>query len=258
MQAIAERRYFACTWSGYFETVSTASDLFQRCPGFAVRDAVPHAWRRRDQVAQEPLGLVCVVLVPGLTERLLDARTQMLGQALDDVTALVDLAALDGGGHTEGVSDRWKPTLLSAFAPSTMNIAAAASDRAPWRGDCRSRPGSTTVFSVAPSTDGQDMLVADADRSRSPRIKDTTVADMPDRDLDDTAGRVEIRASQPFIFLRDSATKAPGNGLGLRGAVATRFRQVALGQTDRAVVLAGRHVQHHQVERPLEQQVAIA
>ena len=31
--------------------------------------------------------------------------------------------------------------------------------------------------------------------------------------------------------------------------VATRFRQVALGQTDRAVVLAGRHVQHHQVGR---------
>ncbi len=60
-----------------------------------------------DQVAQEPLGLVCVVLVPGLTERLLDARVQMLGQALDDVTALVDLAALDGGGHTEGVSDRF-------------------------------------------------------------------------------------------------------------------------------------------------------
>ena len=29
-----------------------------------------------DQVAQEPLGLVCVVLVPGLTERLLDARVR--------------------------------------------------------------------------------------------------------------------------------------------------------------------------------------
>ena len=66
-----------------------------------------------DQVAQEPLGLVCVVLVPGLTERLLDARVQMLGQALDDVTALVDLAALDGGGHTEGVSDRFAD--VSAF-----------------------------------------------------------------------------------------------------------------------------------------------
>ena len=58
------------------------------------------------QVAQQPFGLVCVVLVPGLTERLLDARMQMQGQALDDVTALVDLAALDGGGHTEGVADR--------------------------------------------------------------------------------------------------------------------------------------------------------
>ena len=34
------------------------------------------------QVAQQPLGLVCVVLVPGLTERLLDARMQMQGQAL--------------------------------------------------------------------------------------------------------------------------------------------------------------------------------
>jgi hypothetical protein len=29
----------------------------------------------------QPFGLVCVVLVPGLTERLLNARVQMLGQA---------------------------------------------------------------------------------------------------------------------------------------------------------------------------------
>ena len=35
----------------------------------------------------------------------------MLGQALDDVTALVDLAALDGGGHTEGVADRFAERL---------------------------------------------------------------------------------------------------------------------------------------------------
>ena len=73
----------------------------------AARDARFLLLQTPDQVAQEPLGLVCVVLVPGLTERLLDARVQMLGQALDDVTALVDLAALDGGGHTEGVSDRF-------------------------------------------------------------------------------------------------------------------------------------------------------
>ena len=73
----------------------------------AARDARFLMLQTPDQVAQEPLGLVCVVLVPGLTERLLDARVQMLGQALDDITALVDLAALDGGGHTEGVSDRF-------------------------------------------------------------------------------------------------------------------------------------------------------
>ena len=73
----------------------------------AARDARFLMLQTPGQVAQEPLGLVCVVLVPGLTERLLDARVQMLGQGLDDVTALVDLAALDGGGHTEGVSDRF-------------------------------------------------------------------------------------------------------------------------------------------------------
>jgi hypothetical protein len=39
-------------------------------------------------------------------ERLLDACVQMLGQALDDVATLVDLAAPEGGGHTEGVADR--------------------------------------------------------------------------------------------------------------------------------------------------------
>ena len=77
----------------------------------AARDARFLMLQTPGQVAQEPLGLVCVVLVPGLTERLLDARVQMLGQALDDVTALVDLAALDGGGHTEGVSDRFAECL---------------------------------------------------------------------------------------------------------------------------------------------------
>ena len=38
--------------------------------------------RRRARL-REPLGLVCVVLVP--PERLLDARVQMLGQALDEM-----------------------------------------------------------------------------------------------------------------------------------------------------------------------------
>ena len=64
-------------------------------------------------------------------------------------------------------------------------------------------------------------------------------------------------ASQAFIFLRDSATKRRETA-DFEVPSPRAFAQVALGQTDRAVVLAGRHVQHHQVERPLEQQVAIA
>ena len=115
-----------------------------------------------DQVAQEPLGLVCVVLVPGLTERLLDARVQMLGQALDDVTALVDLAALDGGGHTEGVSDRFAECLR------------AIDDEQPRQ--CRIEPPGEEIVDQGldddrvlrrPLDHGQDMLVAvaiDADR----------------------------------------------------------------------------------------------
>ena len=48
-----------------------------------------------------------------------DARMQMqAGRRLDDVTALVDLAAMDGGGHTEGIC---RIALLSAFTQPTMN-----------------------------------------------------------------------------------------------------------------------------------------
>ena len=77
-------------------------------------------------------------------------------------------------------------------------------------------------------------------------------------DLDDQQVELrEVEASQAFIFLRDSATKAAGKRPTSR-CRRHALRQVALGQTDRAVVLAGRHVQDHQVERPLEQQVAVA
>ena len=47
----------------------------------AARDARFLMLQTPGQVAQQPFGLVCVVLVPGLTERLLDARMQMQGQA---------------------------------------------------------------------------------------------------------------------------------------------------------------------------------
>ena len=81
----------------------------------ALQDRAGHAWldllQAPGEVAQEPFGLVGIVLLPGLVQRLLDARVQMLGQALDDVATLVDLAALDGGGHTEGVADRFAERL---------------------------------------------------------------------------------------------------------------------------------------------------
>ena len=144
----------------------------------AARDARFLMLQTPDQVAQEPLGLVCVVLVPGLTERLLDARVQMFGQALDDVTALVDLAALDGGGHTEGVSDRFAECLR------------AIDDEQPRQ--CRIEPPGEEIVDQGldddrvlhrPLDHGQDMLVAvaiDADR----RHQDM-VADMQTVDLDD-------------------------------------------------------------------------
>ena len=65
-----------------------------------------------DQVAQEPLGLVCVVLVPGLTERLLDARVQMLGQATSMMLRpLWTWQRWMAAAITEGVSDRFAECL---------------------------------------------------------------------------------------------------------------------------------------------------
>ena len=198
----------------------------------AARDARFLMLQTPGQVAQQPFGLVCVVLVPGLTERLLDARMQMQGQALDDVTALVDLAALDGGGHTDGVADRFAERLR------------AIDDEQP--GQRRIEPPGEEIVKQGldddsvlrrPLDHGQDMLVAvaiDADR----RHQDM-VADMQTVDLDDPQVELrEVRGEPSLHLLARQRHKAPGNGR-LRGAVATRFRQVALGQTDRAVVLAG-------------------
>ena len=100
----------------------------------AARDARFLMLQTPGQLAQQPFGLVCVVLVPGLTERLLDARMRQ-GQALDGLTALVDLQRWMAAATPKV----FRIALLSAFAPPTT--AAAVSDRAPWRGDCRSRPG---------------------------------------------------------------------------------------------------------------------
>ena len=136
----------------------------------AARDARFLMLQTPDQVAQEPLGLEGAVLqlVPGLTERLLEARVQMLGQALDDVTALVDLAAQDDlGPHRRCCGS---PALLSAFAPSTMNSRDSVESSPLVAGDLSLKAWTTTVFSVAPSTTARTCFVAvaiDAENGRA-------------------------------------------------------------------------------------------
>ena len=47
------------------------------------------------QIERQPLGLVRVVELPGLSERLAHGGVQRLGQALDEIAGLVNMVALD-------------------------------------------------------------------------------------------------------------------------------------------------------------------
>ena len=94
----------------------------------------------------------------------------------------------------------WQPWMAPCFGSLCCAFADDDSDRAPWRGDCRSRPG-RRPFLRRPLDHGQDMLVAvaiDADaaiRTWSP----TTAIWMTSRS---SSERWRAR-----LFLRDSATK---------------------------------------------------
>ena len=141
---------------------------------------------------------------------------------------------------------------------------------------CRSRPGSTTVFSVAPSTTVQDMLscavaIPTSDRLRPADLPGHACADIADLSISDPlAGRNSItmrfRQASPgaSIFLRDSATKAPGNWPYFDAC--RRPSALSPGRPRRRTLYRRRwylrvgHVQHqYRSERPgLEQQVAIA
>lgn len=68
------------------------------------------------QIADQFFSLVGIEL-PGLAEHATCGRMMLFGQAFRDVARLVDLAALDRGGRTEGAADPFD----NAFAPSTMN-----------------------------------------------------------------------------------------------------------------------------------------
>jgi hypothetical protein len=58
------------------------------------------------EVPDQPLGLIGVVQFPRLTQRLANRGMQRLGQTLQDVASLVDLAALDRGMAAEGLANR--------------------------------------------------------------------------------------------------------------------------------------------------------
>ena len=126
----------------------------------AARDARFLMLQTPGQVAQQPFGLVCVVLVPGLTERLLDARSKCRGRRL-----MLSCPAWMAAATPKVLSLCW------AFAPSTMNS--------------RGSVGSSEEIveqgldddSVCPSPPdhGQDMLVAvaiDADRRHQDMVAD--------------------------------------------------------------------------------------
>ena len=81
----------------------------------------------------------------------------MLGQALDDVTALVDQAALDGGGHTEGVSDRFAECLR------------AIDDEQPRQ--CRIEPPGEEIVDQGLDENGGDKLVHGSGGISQPRAE---------------------------------------------------------------------------------------
>ena len=116
--------------------------------------------------------------------------------------------------------------LLSAFAPSTMNSRGSVGS-SPLARRLSSKAWTTTVFSVAPSTTARTCLSPLP--STLDRRHQDMVADMQTVDLDDQQVELAERseASQAFIFLRDSFPQSAGKRFRLRGAVATRFRQVA-------------------------------
>ena len=136
----------------------------------------------------------------------------MLGQALDDVATLVDLAALDGGGHTESVADRFAERLR------------AIDDEQP--GHPRIEPPADEIVEQCldddrvlrrPLDDGQDMLVAvaiDADRRHQDMVAHMQTVDLNDQQVE----LREIRGEPGLHLLARQRHEPPGNGR-LRGVV---------------------------------------
>ena len=168
-----------------------------------------------------------VVLVPGLTERLLDASWE--GQALDDVRPC-------GPG-----SAGWRLlriALQGAFAPSTMKAGAASASPLA-RIDCRA--WTTTVF-VAPSTTARMLVAVAIDAEMVPR---PVVADgRPSIWM--TSGRAPRgprRAQSLHLLARHGATKRRETADFEVPSPRASRQVVSRADATARSVLAGRHVQ---------------
>jgi hypothetical protein len=76
-------------------------ETFENAGGNAGRLLVEPA----GEIAQQPLGLVGIVELPGLAQRPADRGMQRLGQPLDHIAGLMELAPLDWRVGAEGAAD---------------------------------------------------------------------------------------------------------------------------------------------------------
>src|SRR4029077_21256281 len=72
----------------------------------AGRDAGPLLVESTREIADQFFSLVGVIELPGLAQHPTGSRMMLFRQAFHDVARLVDLAALDRSGRTEGAADR--------------------------------------------------------------------------------------------------------------------------------------------------------
>ena len=147
------------------------------------------------EIAQEPLGLVRVALVPGLAQGLADARVQALVQPVCDVAPLVHLATLDQRRMPEAPPDRLGERLgaVDDVEPGALGIEAAI-DQVVEQGLHRGR--------VLRRALGQAQHVLLAARVDTDRRHHHVIADMKPVDLDDQKIQFLQPARQPSLQLR--------------------------------------------------------
>ena len=196
------------------------------------------------EIAQQPLGFVSVVELPGLSQRLAHRGMQRLGQALDHVAGLVNLAALDRRVPAEGRADHLGQRLraIDDEQPADLGIEPAFDQVV----DERLHDGGVLggAFDKA-----KRMLVAlsiDPERGH----QDQVVADVQAVDLDDQKIQLGQVRGHPLGHALGRERHEPARRRRFRRAVTHDRRQIALGQPHRALKLARRYVDQHQVHRP--------